>query len=101
MVEFWTPANNGERQMFDAIIDRAMGLGIYNADERLDAEMDLSATMKHTPMNLPALLGADNFNFGHDLGGIKRHINRTTGALEDCFLPRFALPQPQAEPATT
>ena len=46
------------------------------------------------PLRLAALLEADDFNFAHDVGGIMRHINRETGDLMHCFLPRYALPAP-------
>lgn len=52
--------------------------------------MNLSAVHCHTPLRLHALAEADKFNFAHDILGIERHINKTTGELEDCFLPRFA-----------
>ena len=53
--------------------------------------MDLAAADCDIPMDLDRLLNADGFNFLHDVGGITRHINRTTGKLEDCFVPRYAL----------
>ena len=33
---------------------------------------------------------ADDFNLMHDVTGINAHINRYSGKLERCFLPRFA-----------
>ncbi len=41
-------------------------------------------------IDYPRLLGADPFNFAHDIGGIYRHLDRDTGELKDCFWPRFA-----------
>ena len=35
------------------------------------------------------LLEADDFNFAHDVFGIIRHMDRTTGKLTDFFSPRF------------
>ena len=35
----------------------------------------------------------DDMNFDHDIGGIRRHFNRETKKLEDCFLPRCAIPE--------
>lgn len=46
------------------------------------------------PIDLAGLLATDDFNFAHDVGGIMRHINRETGELMNCFIPRFALPAP-------
>lgn len=42
------------------------------------------------PLKLEALAKADEANFAHDVFGIRRHIDRETGKLGDCFLPRFA-----------
>lgn len=59
---------------------------------RRDIEMDLSAVHAKTPLRLAELAAADDFNFAHDLGGIRANINRNTGELENCFMPRFAFP---------
>lgn len=57
----------------------------------IDAEMDICACHANgCSLKLDKLLGADDFNFTHDVFGIRRHLNRQTGVLEDCFLPRFA-----------
>lgn len=55
-----------------------------------DTMMDLSACIAQgVPLRLDDLLAADASNFAHDVVGIRRHINRETGKLEGCFLPRF------------
>ena len=41
-------------------------------------------------LKLEELLNANDFNFLHDVLGIRDHLNRETGKLEDHFLPRFA-----------
>ncbi len=56
----------------------------------LSLEMDLSATHLNSPLRLKDLEIADDFNFMHDICGIMRNINRETGELENCFLPRFS-----------
>lgn len=59
----------------------------------MDAIMDLTACHANgTPLRLAELLKADDGNFGHDVFGIRRHIDRETGKLGDCFLPRYARP---------
>lgn len=45
------------------------------------------------PLDLERLLKADDFNFAHDVFQIRSHLNRKTGKLVDCFLPRMALPR--------
>jgi len=60
-------------------------------EERQNLFMDLTAThCNGTPLDFEKLLGFDEFNFAHDIYGIIDSINRTTGKLENCFLPRCA-----------
>lgn len=65
---------------------------IYGADyPRCDLVMDLDACNSNgCPMDFDKLLSAPKFDFCHDIAGIHRHINRQTGQVEDCFLPRCA-----------
>lgn len=59
--------------------------------DRLHVAMDLIAThVNGTPLDLQRLLDAPDFDFFHDIGGIRRHLNRETGKLGDHFLPRTA-----------
>ena len=70
------------------IVDRA---GVRGNDHRM-LFMDLTACHANgNPLDLQAMLAGDDLDFSHDIYGIQRHINRTNGQLEDCFLPRFAL----------
>ena len=60
---------------------------------QMDAVMDIEACHNNgCTLKLSELLEADDFNFAHDIFGIRRHINRNTGKLEHCFLPRFSKP---------
>ncbi len=57
-----------------------------------DATLDVSACHSNgCALRLADLLAADDTNFAHDVFGIRNAINRDTGALENCFRPRFAL----------
>jgi hypothetical protein len=80
-----------------AIADRkAHGMRVGRG-ELVDITMDLEATHANgCPLRLADLLAADDFNFWHDVAGIARHLDRTTGQLLHCFLPRFAAPSPKA-----
>lgn len=42
------------------------------------------------PLNLDKFLDAPEFDFMHDIVGIRDKLDRKTGALNDCFLPRCA-----------
>ena len=57
----------------------------------MDILMDVDACHSNgCPLQLQALLDADDFNFAHDVFGIRRNINRQTGQLMNCFWPRYA-----------
>lgn len=91
-----------DRELVEQIAERAerMGAKYRPAGERrklVDYQMDITATHANgCPLRLRDLLDADDFNFAHDVFGIERHLNRETGALENCFLPRYALPEAKA-----
>lgn len=56
--------------------------------------MDIIAThVNGNPLKLRELRDADDFNFLHDVTGIIRHLDRSTGKLMNCFVPRFSQPE--------
>ena len=58
---------------------------------QMDAVMDIDACHSNgCALNLGELLTADDFNFAHDVFGIRENIDRKTGQLQNCFLPRYA-----------
>ena len=75
-----------------AIAKRAESLGLTGNPSGVltDLMMDLEAVNLSEPMDFDRLLAADDLNFAHDVNGIRRHLNRETGELENCFVPRFA-----------
>ena len=81
-----------EFEQIEAIATRAVALAAEFGVkyQKLDCILDLSAAHKEVCLRLVDLLNADNGNFGHDVFGIRQHMNRVTGKLEDCFMPRFA-----------
>jgi hypothetical protein len=57
----------------------------------METNMDLTAThCNGCPLDLTRFLAAPDSDFGHDLFGIRRHLDRKTGKLGGCFLPRMA-----------
>ena len=66
------------------------GAGDADPIKPIDVMMDLAAVSAHTPLDLAGLLEADDFEFAHDVGGIRRHLDRSTGELTGCFVPRHA-----------
>jgi hypothetical protein len=89
MAEINWHATSEDVGLIEQIADRAISHGLYLRPEKLTAMMDVTAThLNGCPLDLPKLLDAPDFDFCHDVGGIKRHIDRNTGQLGDCFLPR-------------
>ncbi len=73
------------------IVDRAKRENLLGGRTRKDLNMDLAATHANgCPIDLSRLLDADLFNFSHDVVGIVRHLDRCTGQLTNCFVPRMA-----------
>ncbi len=59
--------------------------------DHLDAVMDIDACHNNgNSLKLAELLAADDFNFAHDVFGIRANIDRTTGKLANCFVPRYS-----------
>jgi len=57
------------------------------------ALMDIEAChCNGCPLDLQKLLDAPDSDFGHDVFGIRRFLDRRTGKLGSCFLPRTAMP---------
>jgi hypothetical protein len=80
-----------DNRLIERIVERAMrlaGRGLFN---KLQLTMDLTAChCNGCELRLLELLEADAFNFAHDVAGISRNMDRTTGELKNCFLPRFS-----------
>ena len=73
------------------IVKRADWLAQKNGKEIDPLEMNMDITAAHCngcPLDLQKLLGASTLDFVHDVYGIRNHIDRTTGELLDCFVPR-------------
>jgi len=57
----------------------------------MSLDMDLTACHTHgCPLDLDHMAQASRADLMHDIAGIHRHLDRTTGQLQDCFVPRFA-----------
>jgi len=82
-----------EYQLVSKIVDRAVEIATA-MDVEIDTktlDMDIIAChLNGCRLELASLLAAPDFEFVHDVWGIMRHINRKSGQLESCFLPRCA-----------
>jgi hypothetical protein len=75
--------------LIDSIVARAVNKHEINI---LELNMDLTACHANgCPLRLKELLEADEFNFWHDIFGIRNRMDRTTGKLSNHFLPRYAV----------
>lgn len=76
------------------IVMRAVHEGIIGGEtaERITLALDIAAVHHNTcPLRLRELLAARSFDFGHDVGGLQKYLNRRDASLTDGFLPRFAV----------
>ena len=89
----WNKLEKIDSDLIDKIVVRVKNMKIFgikeNPDFFLNLTMDLAAAHIACPLNLEKLLKADNFNFLHDIEGIRRYIDRNTGKMKKCFLPRY------------
>lgn len=82
-----------DARLIGQIVDRAEMQARRNKVpfDRQTVMMDLTATHANDcRLDLAHLLAFPDFDFSHDVWGIARHLDRDTGQLRDCFLPRSA-----------
>jgi len=83
-------ASKFEMDLIAKIVKRAQTLD--SGYITIDAMMDIEAThCSGNPLDLAKLLEFDDFNFSHDVFGIRRTLNRHTGKLTCCFSPRCSI----------
>lgn len=79
-----------ERAAINRVVERAeIHKLVKGEDQRLSLRMDLAAANANgSPIDFARLLNAEDFDFFHDVCGIIRHMDRETGKLGGCFVPR-------------
>lgn len=90
MIENWA-TTKADSKLISRIARRAAA--DFAACELTKEDIEMAITACHAngcPLRLADLLASDELNFGHDVLGIHRNIDRETGALKDNFWPRFA-----------
>lgn len=87
----WTTTKE-EQQKVKKVCDRAnKGPGHDWKPTRMDLMMDIEATNANgCPLDFDKLLGFSDLDFFHDVYGISEHLDRQTGKLQNCFVPRCA-----------
>ncbi|PKN20403.1 MAG: hypothetical protein CVU71_01020 [Deltaproteobacteria bacterium HGW-Deltaproteobacteria-6] len=84
-------ATQDDMELIQKIAKRGFCRKLYA--DALALSMDIAAThLNGCPLKLKEWLKADDFNFFHDIYGIYNNLDRKTGRLKNCFLPRFAAP---------
>lgn len=85
MIKWKTKGNDGD--LIEKIAVRALEMGLN--EDKVEVMMDITAIhLNDVELDLQRLLEADDFNFAHDVNGIRGHIDIHTGKLRNCFLPR-------------
>ena len=91
-ISFKTSENDADK--IKEIVDRAFEeIDVLNDKgfTCMDVLMDITACHANgCPLDLEKMLAAPKFDFAHDVCGIIGHLDRSTGQLVDCFLPRCA-----------
>lgn len=82
----WDKLNNEDVQTIARITKRARNT--LSIVDPMSLDMDISAAHIADPLDLDKLESFDDRNFAHDIYGIMRHIDRNTGKMNRCFLPR-------------
>ena len=85
MVKF--TATRKEVDTISRIADRARRAGL-KIITKMSLIMDLEATNTVNPIDFEKLLAFPAFDFAHDIYGIMGNLNRETGEIENCFVPR-------------
>jgi len=89
-------ATKEESILIGAIVRRYVAIAKEQGQKLPDAvslAMDITACHANgCPLELETLYKFDDFNFVHDVSGIRNTLNRSNGELTNNFLPRCAVP---------
>ena len=77
-----------DASLIDKIVDRVAEVSKCGISAS-DTTMDLLCVHNSYPLDLKGLLESRDFDLLHDVFGIAKHLNRETGELMNCFLPRY------------
>lgn len=86
-------ATKAECVLIGKIVKRACGIAQKHGVDYpvTDCNMDLTACNANgMRLDMKKLLDFPDFDFSHDVFGIRRHIDRNTGKIQDFFVPRCA-----------
>ena len=83
--------SNDDVFLIGRIAKRAALLAMDCGNEIEAWQFELCLTESHElcPLKLSELFEANDGNFAHDVFGLWQHLDRETGQIKDCFLPRY------------
>ena len=84
----WDKLTRADSIYISKITNRVISM--YPALSKLSVEMDITAAHLASPLDLDRFLEFEDLDFYHDICGIRENIDRRTGELKNCFLPRCA-----------
>lgn len=85
--------SEADAKLIDRIARRAADMVKQHTSSfnQVHCAMDITAVhVNGNPLDLAQLAESEDMHFVHDVWGIRRHINRSTGQLENDFSPRFS-----------
>jgi len=77
-------------KIVDRVINKVREEEVQMPIPRASLMMDLTVVHHKYSLRLNDMLEGGDFDFFHDIYGIIKHLDRETGELKDCFLPRYA-----------
>ncbi len=80
--------DRGTCDVISAILQRLREAFSDVSFDVLSLSMDLTACSNRGHVDLAALLKARIGDLAHDVAGIAQHLDRETGDLGECFMPR-------------
>ena len=85
--------SDADAEIISQIVKRGWAINWLRASyaDKLSMRMDVMAVHANgNRLRLADLLAADDFNFAHDIFGIRNCLDRDTGQMMNCFSPRFS-----------
>lgn len=85
-------ASKEEIEAIKRIVNRLEGGLECPVQDKANIEMDITAVhLNGTPLDLEKLESFDFPDLMHDVSGIVINLDRETGRLQNCFVPRCAM----------
>ena len=88
----WEKAKIDDYKKAKVVIEKAIKEKFFSPSDFQALQMDLVAThISGCPLDFQKMSEGEMGDILHDLVGINKNLDRDSGELLNCFLPRFAL----------